>query len=54
MNIIIAIGLLICVACIVINRFVVEIPSKIAIPVYIIGITCEIVGLILAKRNGAI
>ena len=54
MNIIIAIGLLICVACIVINRFVVEIPSKIAIPVYIIGITCEIVGLILMKKNGAI
>ena len=54
MNIIIAIGLLICVACIVINRFVVEIPSKIAIPVYIIGIACEIVGMILMKKNGAI
>ena len=54
MNIIIAIGLLICGACIVINRFVVEIPSKIAIPVYIIGIACEIVGMILMKKNGAI
>lgn len=54
MNILIAIGLLICAACIVINRFVVEIPSKIAIPLYIIGIACEIAGMILLRQSGAI
>lgn len=54
MNILIGIGLLICAVCIVINRFVVEIPGKIAIPVYIIGIACEIAGFILLRKNGAI
>lgn len=54
MNVFIAIGVMICVVCIVINRFVAEIPCKIAIPVYIVGIACEVIGFVLLKNNGAI
>ncbi len=52
MNIFIIIGLLINVGCNVINRFVREIPNRIAIPVYLIGIACFGAGFVEMKRSG--
>lgn len=52
MNIFIIIGLLINVGCNVINRFVREIPNRIAIPVYLIGIACFVAGFVVMKQRG--
>ncbi len=52
MNIFIIIGILINVGCNVINRFVWEIPNRIAIPLYLIGIACFVVGFVVMKQSG--
>lgn len=52
MNYLIAIGLLINSACIVINRFVRKLPAGIAIPAYLVGIICILLGAI-RMRQGA-
>ena len=54
MNIFVSIGLVICVACIVVNRFIREIPGKLAVPLYLIGIVCFIIGMVQMKQSGAI
>lgn len=54
MNIFITAGLLINAACIIVNRFIAEIPSKIAIPVYTIGVICFVIGMVQMKQQGII
>lgn len=46
MNKFIVIGLIIDVVYIIINRFVVKIPHKIAIPVLLTGIACLLIGAV--------
>ena len=50
MNTFILIGLLVNVAFQLVNRFVVKIPSKIAIPVLLVGIACLLIGAIQLKQ----
>ena len=52
MNAFIVIGLLINVAFQLVNRFVVKVPSKIAIPVLLIGIACLLIGAVQAGQGG--
>ncbi len=54
MNIFIIVGLLINAGCIIVNRFIAEIPSKIAIPVYTIGVICCVIGMAQMKQQGII
>ncbi|MDD6051151.1 MAG: hypothetical protein PUC00_07765 [Clostridiales bacterium] len=48
----IAIGMLINSACVVINRFVRRIPERIAIPSYLVGIVLIILGFIRVRHGG--
>ena len=50
MNVFVIIGLLINLAFQLINRFVVKIPSKIAIPILLIGIACLLIGAVQMKQ----
>ena len=50
MNTFILIGLLVNIAFQLVNRFVVKIPCKIAIPVLLIGIACLLIGAIQLKQ----
>ena len=50
----IMIGLLIDVVYIIINRFIVKIPTKIAIPVLMAGIACLVIGFVQMKQIGVI
>ncbi|MGN1368094.1 MAG: hypothetical protein ACI4WX_04435 [Aristaeellaceae bacterium] len=52
MNYLIAFGLLINGACIVINRFVRKIPNGVAIPAYLVGIALIILGFIRIRHGG--
>lgn len=54
MNKFIVIGLIIDVVCIIINRFIKEIPSKIAMPVYAVGVICFVIGIAQMKQQGII
>ena len=54
MNIFVMMGLLINAGCIVINRFFWEIPSKIAVPVYTIGVICFVIGIAQMRQSGVI
>ncbi|MBQ3157627.1 MAG: hypothetical protein IJB81_12055 [Clostridia bacterium] len=53
MNIFMALGLLINAGCIVVNRFVCELPGMIAVPVYLAGVGCFIAGMVIRQRSGA-
>lgn len=50
----IIVGLLINAACIITDRFIVEIPSKIAVPVYAVGVICFVIGIAQMKQQGII
>ena len=50
MNTFILIGLLVNVAFQLVNRFVVKIPCKIAIPILLIGIACLLIGAVQMKQ----
>ena len=50
MNVFMIVGLLVNVVFQLVNRFVVKIPSKIAIPVLLIGIACLLIGAIQLKQ----
>ena len=52
MNIFVIVGLLINVAYNMVNRFVVKIPSKIAIPILVIGIACLVIGFVQMGQSG--
>lgn len=52
MNVFVIIGLLINLAFQLINRFVVKIPSKIAIPILLIGIACLLIGAVQVGQGG--
>lgn len=52
MNIFVIVGLLINAGYILINRFVVNIPNKVAIPVLLTGIACLIAGFVQMKQQG--
>lgn len=52
MNKFIMIGLIMEVVYFILNRFVVKIPSKIAIPVLVIGMACLIVGFVQMRQQG--
>lgn len=54
MNKLIMIGLIIEVVYIIINRFIVKIPTKIAIPVLMAGIACLVIGFVQMKQSGVI
>ena len=54
MNKFIVIGLIMEAAYLIINRFVVKIPCKIAIPILLVGIACLIVGTVQMKQQGII
>lgn len=54
MNIFIIVGLLINAGCIIVNRFIAEIPSKIAVPVYAVGVVCFVIGMAQMKQQGII
>lgn len=54
MNKFIMIGLIIDVVYIIINRFIVKIPHKIAIPVLVTGIVCLVIGFVQMKQSGVI
>ena len=51
MNRLITIGLLINAACIVTDRFIVKIPSMIAIPLLAVGIISLVIGSVQMKRK---
>lgn len=52
MNTFIMIGALINAAYQIINRFVVKIPCKIAIPILVIGIACLVIGAVQMGQGG--
>lgn len=52
MNVFMIVGLLINVAFQLVNRFVVKIPSKIAIPILLISIACLLIGVVQAGQGG--
>ena len=52
MNVFMIVGLLVNVAFQLVNRFVVKIPSKIAIPILLIGIACLLIGVVQAGQGG--
>ena len=52
MNVFMIVGLLINVAFQLVNRFVVKIPSKIAIPILLIGIACLLIGAVQVGQSG--
>ena len=52
MNVFMIVGLLVNVAFQLVNRFVVKIPSKIAIPILLIGIACLLIGAVQVGRGG--
>lgn len=52
MNVFMIVGLLINVVFQLVNRFVVKVPSKIAIPVLLIGIACLLIGAVQAGQGG--
>ena len=52
MNVFVIIGLLINLAFQLINRFVVKIPCKIAIPILLIGIACLLIGAVQVGQGG--
>lgn len=52
MNIFILAGLLINLAYNIVNRFVVKIPRRIAMPVLLIGIVCIVIGMVQMGRDG--
>ena len=52
MNIFVLVGLLINVAYNIVNRFVVKIPSKIAITILTIGIACLVIGFVQMGQSG--
>lgn len=54
MNVFVIVGLLINVAFQLINRFVVKIPSKIAIPVLLASIAFLVIGFVQMKQSGVI
>ncbi len=54
MNKLIAIGLIIEAAYVIINRFVVKIPSKTAIPVLLEGIAFLVAGFVQMKQSGLV
>ena len=54
MNKLILIGLIIEVVYVILNRFVVKIPSKIAIPILVAGIVCLVVGFVQMKQSGIV
>ncbi len=54
MNKFIIIGLTIDVVYIIINRFLVKIPTKIALPVLLSGILCMVIGFVQMKQQGII
>lgn len=54
MNIFITAGLLINAACIIVNRFIAEISSTIAMPAYTVGVICFVIGIAQMKRQGLI
>ena len=48
------VGLLINAACIIVDRFVEEIPSEIAVPVYAIGVICFMIGMAQMKKQASV
>ena len=52
MNVFMIVGLLVNVVFQLVNRFVVKIPSKIAIPILLIGIACLLIGVVQAGQSG--
>ena len=52
MNVFMIVGLLVNVAFQLVNRFVVKIPSKIAIPILLICIACLLIGVVQAGQGG--
>lgn len=52
MNVFMIVGLLGNVAFQLVNRFVVKIPSKIAIPILLIVIACLLIGVVQAGQGG--
>ena len=52
MNVFMIVGMLINVAFQLVNRFVVKIPSKIAIPILLIVIACLLIGVVQAGQGG--
>ena len=54
MNKFILIGLIIEAAYFILNRFVIRIPGKIAIPVLLVGAACFIAGFVQMKQQGII
>jgi len=52
MNVFMIVGLLVNVAFQLVNRFVVKIPSKIAIPILLIVIACLLIGVVQAGQGG--
>lgn len=52
MNVFVIVGLLINLAFQLINRFVVKIPNKMAIPILLIGIACLLIGAVQMGQGG--
>ena len=50
MNVFMIVGLLINLAFQLVNRFVVKVPSKIAIPILLISIACLLIGVVQLKQ----
>ena len=51
MNVLTALGLLIYAAATVLDRFVKRMPNALAIPVYLLGIACLVLGMLLSRRS---
>ena len=51
MNNLIKAGVLICVLCIIADRFIAEIPSVIAMPVYTAGVILIVAGMWKSRKN---
>ena len=51
MSIFAVLGLLIYTTYIIVDRFVVKLPNKMAIPILVIGIACMAIGFVQMKRQ---
>ena len=51
MNIFVIVGLLINAVYIIVNRFVVTVPNKVAIPILVVGIACIVIGFVQMRQG---
>lgn len=51
MNIFVIVGLLINAVYIIVNRFVVTVPNKVAIPILVVGIACMVIGFVQMRQG---